>query len=87
MKLNTFINLILSVKLILNNLLLLIDNANKKINNVNKKIKFVSFIFDAIFNEFDEFFLKSKTITTIFNVNLINSFKKISNLNTKFNTL
>ena len=55
--------------------------------NINKKIKSNSLMFDFIFNEFDEFFLKSKTITAIFNVNLINSFKKISNLNTKFNIL
>ena len=59
MKLNTFIN-VLNVKLILNNSLSLTDSINKKIDNVNKKIKFGSFIFDSIFNEFDEFFFKIK---------------------------
>ena len=58
-KLNTFIN-VLNVKSILNNSLSLTDNANKKIDNVNKKIKFDSFMFDSIFNEFDEFFFKIK---------------------------
>ena len=75
MKLNIFIKSILNVKSILNiNQLLLsssllINSIDKKINNVNKKIKFVSFMFDTIFSEFDEFFLKSKTTSTIFNVN------------------
>ena len=58
-KSNTFIN-VLNVKSILNNSLSLIDNVNKKIDNVNKKIKFDSFMFDLIFNEFDEFFFKIK---------------------------
>ena len=56
MKSNTFIKSILNVKSILNNF----DNVNQRIDNVNKKIKFVSFIFNAIFSEFDEFFFKIK---------------------------
>ena len=59
MKSNTFIKSILNVKSILNiNQLLL--NLLSLINSVDKKIKFVSFMFDTIFNEFDEFFFKIK---------------------------
>ena len=59
MKSNIFIKSILNVKTILNiNQSLL--NLLSLINNADKKIKFVSFIFDIIFNEFDEFFFKIK---------------------------